>query len=116
LSRPRASARLTAEAAVNSFGKCALAVLAVLPIGCARPSISTKATDNPKIPYEVLFTREGCEVGRFVDYGRPVYVTLCPAAGRSASQSSHVEQCGKNCHHVVDTHQTQLRGEPGPAP
>lgn len=78
--------------------------------GCARPALSTQQTENPSIPYEVLFSRNGCEVGRFMDYGRPVYVTICPDAGVSASQSSYVENCGKNCYHTVDRHQRQSRG------
>lgn len=90
-------------------------VLAALA-GCARPALSTHKTENPSIPYEVLFTRSGCEVGRFIDFGRPVYVTLCPAAGVSASQSSWVENCGKNCTHTVDRHQTQIRDEPSAPP
>lgn len=84
---------------------------AALIAACARPAIQVEATENPAIKYEVLFTREGCEVGRFIDYGRPVYVTICPAAGVSASQSSRVESCGKNCYAVIDVHQTQVRGD-----
>ncbi len=87
----------------------ALAVAAGL-VGCARPALSSHATENPHIAYERLFTRDGCEIGRFIDYGRPVYVTLCPALGVSASQSSWVESCGKNCYQTVDRHQTQVRG------
>jgi hypothetical protein len=103
------------EVILNS--KAILALVAVLaaaavPGGCAKPGLSTHATENPKISYEVLFSRNGCEVGRFIDYGRPVYVTVCPGAGLSASQASYVEQCGKSCYRVVDTHQRQIRGNP----
>lgn len=86
------------------------ATLAALA-GCAQPALSTHATENPSISYEVLFSRNGCEVGRFMDYGRPVYVTVCPESGVSAAQSSYVEQCGKNCHRTVDRHQRQIRGD-----
>jgi len=79
--------------------------------GCGRPALSTHNTENPSIPYEMLFSRNGCEVGRFYDYGRPVYVTICPKTGLSASQSSWVEDCGKGCYKVVDRHQVQIRGE-----
>lgn len=82
----------------------------LLLAACARPALSTHTTENPKISYEVLFTRRGCEVGRFLDYGRPVYVTICPDLGLSASQSSYVESCGKNCWHTVERHQKQGRG------
>lgn len=92
-----------------------LAALAALA-ACARPAVSTHDTQNPKITYDVLFTRGGCEIGRFIDYGRPVYITICPGTGLSASQSSYVESCGKNCWHTVERHQRQLRGElPGAA-
>lgn len=80
-------------------------------VGCGRPALSTHNTENPSIPYEMLFSRSGCEVGRFYDYGRPVYVTICPKTGLSASQSSWVEDCGKDCTKVVDRYQVQIRGE-----
>ncbi len=59
--------------------------------------------------------RHGCEVGRFTDYQRPVYVTVCPDAGTSAAQSSWIEQCGTDgkgtptCQRVVDRQQNQVR-------
>lgn len=91
-----------------------MVVLAALGglVSCARPALSTHETENPHISYERLFSREGCEIGRFIDYGRPVYVTLCPKMGVSASQSSWVENCGKNCWKTVDRHQVQLQAEP----
>jgi hypothetical protein len=95
----------------TTLAQLALLLLAALA-GCARPALSTHKTENPSIPYEVLFTRNGCEVGRFIDFGRPVYVTVCPATGVSASQSSWIENCGKNCNRTVDRHHIQIRGEP----
>lgn len=88
-----------------------LALALVLLAACARPAVSTHNTQNPRITYDVLFTRSGCEVGRFIDYGRPVYITLCPGAGLSASQSSYIESCGRNCAYAVDRHQRQIRGD-----
>lgn len=89
-----------------------VAVLVAALAGCARPALSTHQTENPSISYEKLFSRNGCEIGRFMDYGRPVYVTLCPQMGVSASQSSFIETCGKNCYRTVDQHQLQLRSAP----
>ena len=87
--------------------------------GCAKAPIAKEATDNPEIQYEVLLNRSGCEVGRFTDHGRPVYVTMCPEAGTSASMSSWVEQCGdrskSNCWVTVDRQQMQVRS-PGRDP
>lgn len=95
---------------MNPRTSLALAALAALA-GCARPALSTHSTENPQITYEVLFTRSGCEIGRFSDFGRPVYITICPGAGLSASQSSYIESCGKNCVYTVDRHQRQIRGD-----
>lgn len=97
---------------MNPRTRLSLAAAALVSLaGCARPALSTHSTENPKIPYEVLFTRNGCEIGRFTDFGRPVYVTICPGTGLSASQSSFIESCGKNCWHTVDRHQQQIRGD-----
>lgn len=68
--------------------------------------ISTSPTDNREIYYQVLFTRNGCEIGRFKDK-RWVYVTLCPG-GFSSSQTHHIESCGKNCNQEIDDFQTQI--------
>ena len=90
----------------------AAAFMAVAALaGCARAPMETQPTENPDISYSVLFNRHGCEVGRFYDHGRPVYVTVCPDSGVSASQSSHTESCGKSCMRTVDTYQQQVRGD-----
>lgn len=81
-----------------------------MPPALALGARGPHTTENPKISDEVLFTRKGCEVGRFLDYGRPVYVTICPDLGLSAAQSSYVESCGKSCWHTVERHQKQGRG------
>jgi hypothetical protein len=99
----------------TKFALAAVLTGAALLAGCAQPAVQTIPTENSSINYEVLFTRNGCEVGRFIDYGRPVYVTTCPG-GTSASQSSHTESCGKNCTSTHDTYQVQTRGSETAAP
>ena len=95
------------------IGGLILALLGLGAGGCAKDPIQTEPTNNPDITYEVLFHHDGCEVGRFEDYGRAVYVTVCPEKGTSAAMSSWVEQCGDrsrpNCWVQIDRQQMQLR-------
>ena len=90
----------------------AAAFMAVAALaGCAQAPMETVHTENPNIEYSVLFNRNGCEIGRFYDHGRPVYVTTCPEAGTSSSQWSHSESCGKNCTTTVNNENMQVRGD-----
>lgn len=98
------------------YKKLAIAALfgvAAVVSGCAKAPIETVQTENPEISYSVLFNRHGCEVGRFEDSGRAVYVTICPEGGTSATQSSHSESCGKNCTRTVEHNTMQVRESPG---
>ncbi len=85
----------------------AVTLSAFMLVSCAKDPISTETTENPQIPYSVLFNRHGCEVGRFSDSGRSVYVTLCPENGTSKSHTRYTESCGKSCTHTVDVDQMQ---------
>jgi hypothetical protein len=90
--------------------KLAAAFMAAVSLaGCGVNPVSTQPTENPDVAYSVLFNRNGCEVGRFYDYGRPVYITTCPSAGTSAAQWSHTESCGKNCTTTITDTQNQTR-------
>lgn len=56
---------------------------ALIAGGCGIEPVEIYATNDPKITYEVLFVRHGCEVGRFKsDAGAlsPI-VSVCPPPG-----------------------------------
>lgn len=97
--------------AKSSWAKVAAAVAipAFILTACDKPAIEEAKTDNSEITYSVMFNRHGCEVGRFVDAGRNIYVTFCPSEGTSNAQWSHGESCGKNCTKTVPDYSMQAR-------
>lgn len=95
--------KLRSRFAVVSLGLLGLAA-------CNKPAASVSGTDNPNISYEVLFNRQGCEVGRFQDAGRNVYVTICPS-GEQTSSTSYQQSEGKTSYPVMNT---QVNGSTAP--
>ncbi len=64
---------------VTTALKTTAASMAALAIfGCSKEPKRVEQTTNKDIQFEVLFTRHGCEVGRFYDAGHSVYSVICP--------------------------------------
>lgn len=70
-------------------------ILVLLLAACQKPPISTASTENPEIPVDTLFTKDGCTVYRFWDNGRRYFVRC--ESGSSSTQWH--EPCGKGCIH-----------------
>lgn len=71
--------------------------IAVLLTGCEKDPEKVVETSNQSIKYDVLFSRQGCEIGRFNDSGYPVYVVIC-SDGSARALSTHRE--GKLTRHT----------------
>ena len=63
--------------------------------GCYAPALETKATSNPALTVQDLFTHDGCHVYRFYDNGAHYFVK-CEGAGTRAQAESRIS-CGKGC-------------------
>ena len=91
-------------------------VLVLATTGCEPTDTVVKhlelaPTGNPEVNLQVLFVRHGCEVSRFWDNRKPVYLTLCPG-GKSTATSSYTESCGKSCTKKVTVPQIQDTSPP----
>jgi len=71
-----------------------IVAIAIALASCTAEPVSTQSTDNPTIPIAHLLTIDGCKVYRFHDAGKARYLTTCPRASVSQSDS---EPCGKGC-------------------
>lgn len=69
-------------------------MIILLLVACYKEPVDRKATDNPEVPVEKLFTQDGCAVYRFEDGGRMHYFAKCENATATAMST---ESCGKNC-------------------
>lgn len=65
-------------------------ILAVLLAGCGKDPETTQQV-NAQFKVDTLFTKDGCTVYRFHDYGDARYFTNCRGA------VAWREGCGKNC-------------------
>lgn len=75
----------------------AMPLVALTACGKKDPnSQRTERTTNSEINFEVMFERRGCEIGRFYDGSRYIYVTLCDG-NRTSSRIEYRTSCGKNC-------------------
>lgn len=71
-------------------------LLAVLfLVACNASGIEPARTNNPEVNATKLLILEGCNVYRFSDGGRNVYVTICPHTRDTRTSWSWTENQGK---------------------
>ena len=73
----------------------AILLLALAVAGCTAQPDSTGPTSNAETPVDTLFTKDGCTVYRFRNYGNHHYFARCIGAEQSLVQER--VSCGKNC-------------------
>lgn len=73
--------------------------LALLLSACVVDPVATTRTDNPQVPVDTLFEKDGCTVYRFEDAGRYHYFVRCEPGDDAALG---MQNCGKNCTHTEE--------------